>query len=100
MNLTLQRWQDTLQTVYQRAAVDAMFRAKCLADARAVIKDVSGVDMPPGARFRFVEKIDETVFVLPPKQTAGELDDDALANVAGGVFNMGFGNECVPFVTC
>jgi hypothetical protein len=95
---TLQHWQNTLQTVYQRAAVDAMFRAKCLADARGVIKEVSGVDMPPAARFRFVEKIDEAVFVLPPKQTAGELNDADLANVAGGMF-IGVGNECVPFVT-
>jgi hypothetical protein len=101
MNLNLQRWQDTLQTVYQRAAVDAMFRAKCLADARGVIKEVSGVEMPPTARFRFVEQIEEAVFVLPPKQTRGELDDAELAGVAGGYATFGFStSNCAPFVTC
>ncbi|HVY69660.1 MAG TPA: hypothetical protein VHH73_07000 [Verrucomicrobiae bacterium] len=91
MNLTLQTWQKTLQTVYQRSAADAYFRQKCLSDPRAVVKEVSGMEMPPAARFRFVEQVEEITYVLPPRQAAGdELSDADLARVTGGAAALGY----------
>jgi hypothetical protein len=91
MGLTLQSWQHTLQTVYQRSVADAYFRQKCLSDPHGAVKEAGGLEMPKTARFRFVERVEEIVYVLPPRRSAGdELTDAELDDVAGG---MGF-NSC------
>ena len=76
----------TKKEVLRRAAEDPAFRKRCLESARAVIKEVSGVELPQGAPpMRFVERLDEIVILLPPLARAGgELSDEDLQLVTGG----------------
>ena len=83
---TREKWQATLKALYQRAATDAEFRQLCLADAAAAIREVSGLDLPAGAKVRFVERLEEQVYVLPSGDE--ELSDDDLERAAGGFCNV------------
>jgi hypothetical protein len=77
-------WQEAMQKIYQRAATDAAFRRRCLEDARAVFREISGTEAPADFKIRFVEDRSETLFVLPPFRAGEELADFELADVAGG----------------
>ena len=71
----------------RRAAKDHAFRQRCLDDAPAAIKEVSGLDLPEGApRVRFVERVEEFVIVLPSLKDADkDLSDKDLELIAGGL---------------
>ena len=75
-------FQDTLRQLVARAATDVEFRHLCLEDGRAALREISGLDLPEGAKVRFVEQLDELVVPLPPEE--GELSDKELEAVAGG----------------
>ena len=79
---TREKWEETLKALYQRAATDEAFRKLCLEDAAAAIKEISGLDLPEGAKVRFVEKLEEQVLVLPTGDE--DLSDDDLEVAAGG----------------
>jgi hypothetical protein len=80
-------WQKTLAEIRRRATSDAAFRARCLADAHKVIKEVCGQEPPAqGPRVRFAETLNEQVILLPPSGASGrELTEAELAQAAGGV---------------
>ena len=93
MQLTPTQWQETLQKIYRRAASDAAFRQRCLKDPQGVVREIGGAEPPVGTTFRFTEKSDENVFVLPPLGASGpELGETELAAVAGGVPGGGKGD--------
>lgn len=75
-----------LDSIVNRATLDAGFRAMLLKDAASAIRASYGVELPEGFRIRFIEsEPDVELVVLPPLKVAGdELDDDDLENVAGG----------------
>jgi hypothetical protein len=80
---TKEKYDETLKQLYKKAATDEAFRKRCLKDAAGAIKEISGLDLPAGAKVRFVEKLEEQVFVLP-NSAASELSEEELATVAGG----------------
>jgi hypothetical protein len=82
---TPEKVEATRIEILKRAARDASFRQRCLEQPQAAIKEVSGLEPPPGApRIRFVERLDELVIVLPPLVQT-ELSDQDLALVSGGL---------------
>ncbi|HVY69659.1 MAG TPA: NHLP leader peptide family natural product precursor [Verrucomicrobiae bacterium] len=85
MHPTDPHWQETLRAIFRRAATDEAFRQRCLSDPSGVVRDITGVEPPPGIKFRFVEKPVETLFILPPfRASDGDLSDGDLGDVAGG----------------
>jgi hypothetical protein len=86
---TPEKVEATRREVLRRAAEDDTFRRRCLENAAAAIKEVSGLEPPAsGPRIRFVERVEEAVILLPPLH--GELADDDLALVTGGAGDRGF----------
>ncbi len=80
--------QEVLDQVLARATVDADFRKALLADPRKAILNALGVHVPASFRVKFIEreKNVDALIVLPDLQRQdGELDDDDLDAVAGGV---------------
>jgi hypothetical protein len=97
-----QAWQNTLRTIFERSANDDLFRARCLTDPAGVVREISGGELPANFKFRFVEKLEETVLVLPPRRAAeGALSDQELEQIAGGTqFQAPETNTCLPRITC
>ena len=78
--------EATKRELLRRAAEDRPFRQRCLDDAPAAIKEVSGLDLPAdGPRIRFVERLEELVIVLPSMTDSdNEVSDEDLELIAGG----------------
>jgi hypothetical protein len=70
--------------IIAKAWADEAFKQRLLADATAVLKE-EGVPVPHGLTVKAVEN-SRKVFhlVIPPKAPEGQLDDEQLAQVAGG----------------
>jgi hypothetical protein len=85
MNSTWSRekFTEVSAKLFQRAATDAAFRQLCLKDARAAVKEISGMDLPPNNPLRFAEP-QPGVLILPPFQKARELSEQEMERVAGG----------------
>ena len=67
-----------------KAMVDSVFRAALVKDANAAIKNEFYEELPLKVTFHeFFD--DKLVFVLPAKAKEGELSDDVLAEVSGGL---------------
>lgn len=80
--------QEVLDQVLSRATVDVDFRKALLLDPRKAILNALGVHIPANFRVKFIEreKNVDALIVLPDLQRQdGELDDDDLDAVAGGV---------------
>ena len=64
---------------------DPTFKRRLVADPRAVLQE-EGLPVPAGKAVRVVEDTAETMhLVLPHKPAEGELTDDQLEQVAGGI---------------
>lgn len=85
MNWTQRQIDECIEACRKRAAVDAEFRRKLLADSAAAVKEVSGREIPAGFRIRVLESDPayDATFVLPPP-AAGGVSDRELDDVAGG----------------
>jgi hypothetical protein len=70
----------------QRAATDSGFRAAFLADPRATIERELGVTIPAGITIKAVEDTADTMYVVVPQATSGDLSDAALEGVSGGTY--------------
>ena len=82
-----------IQQVLGRAARDRRFRKRLKQDAKAAIKEQTGIDVPPGFDIRFVERSGRHDLMalfpeLPPEEEEevedDELDLDDLEEAAGG----------------
>lgn len=74
-----------VERVVQRASADPAFRAHLMADPKGAVESELGIAIPVGMKIRVVEeRSDEFYIVLPPKERGGEVNDAALAGVAGG----------------
>lgn len=76
-----------LQSLLGRmAAQDPSFRARLLAEPKRVFSEAFGVDLPPQLRFEVHEApADTLVLVIPAAPATGELSDEELSGVTGGV---------------
>jgi len=84
--------QQAIQAIVARAEVDPAFRASLLRQPVEAIQRTFGVALPPGFRVRFVERdpsVDLLVVLTDPADEAGELSEDQLESVAGGVTTDG-----------
>ncbi len=80
--------QQALEAVLQRSSVDAEFRSRLLTDPRRAIQQAFGVVIPANFNIKFIEKeasVDALVVLPDYADPTGELNDDDLEAVAGGV---------------
>lgn len=79
-------FQEAVNALQKRAAVDEQFRELAKSDAHAALSQV-GADLPATAKVRFVEPQEGITIPLTP-QTNGddELSDEQLENASGGTF--------------
>ena len=80
--------QAMAEAIATRAAVDRAFRTKLLTDPRAAVSEVLGHPLPESFNIKFIEKDAnlDAVVVLPDfVSTAGELSEEELEAVAGGL---------------
>ena len=70
--------------VVAKAWADEDFKAKLLADPKTVLKE-NGLAIPDDVEFRIVENTDKVVHLILPPEPAGQLSEEELVNVAGGV---------------
>jgi hypothetical protein len=75
--------QEFERDVLARAAADPAFRAELLADPRATIRKVYGVELPPSIELNVLEETPTTFYLVLPVR-ADQLTDEQLAAVAGG----------------
>ncbi len=72
-------------SLIEKASTDAAFRALLLADPRAAVKELLGVDPLPNYKMRVIEEAPgEALLVLPRQMNMDELPDDLLDLAAGG----------------
>ena len=84
-NVTLTDMRDAL---FERAAGDAEFRSRLLADPKTAVKEEFGFDAPAGLSIEVHEQTSKVAhLVLPPSDV---LDEIELAQVAGGYDNWAF----------
>lgn len=83
MSTSSDQWNAALKAVLAKAATDADFRARCLKDAPAALKEVTGLD---ATGFKFSETNDGASIVLPALGSdPDELTEiEQLDSVAGG----------------
>jgi hypothetical protein len=74
--------ENPMQKIVTRCWEDEAFKQQLMADPNAVLK-AEGAPVPEGVTVKVVEDTDRLVhFVIPTRPTG--LNDDALAQVAGG----------------
>ena len=83
--------RDVDQEIATKAATDAAFRKKVLADPKAVLADM-GLTVRDSIKVNVVEESASDVYLVIPKASASaaagdDLSDDALEAVAAGQFN-------------
>ena len=91
--------RKALQAILDRAAIDRAFRDRLLNDPRDAIFEAFGVMIPATFRIRFVERepgVDALVVLPDLVSPSGELSDDQLETVAGGVDETGEWAEDMP----
>lgn len=68
------------------AAQDPAFRARLVAEPKRVFSEAFGVDLPPQLRFEVHEApADTLILVIPAAPATGELSDEELSGITGGV---------------
>ena len=90
-----QQFRADYAKVVAKAWSDEAFKARLLADPYAALNE-AGVEVPAGvtAKVKVVENTSDTVhLVLPPPPPEGELTDEDLDKVAGGLAGC---NCCQP----
>ena len=66
--MTEREWKEALVKLFIRSLRDPIFRALCLTDPLAAVKEVSGIDLPAGTKLAFVDNIADFAYcyALPP----------------------------------
>lgn len=86
-----------IQDVLKRAATDADFNSRALANPSAAVKEVTGKDLPTDFTLRFVANsgADLTIVLPDAVSSTEELSDSELEQVAGGRCAGSCGGSCV-----
>ncbi len=82
MEFNEEQWERAQVKFYRLATRDSEFRKLCLEDPREAVRQVTGMELSPDVKLRFVE--DEYIVQLPPV-AGSELSDEQLESVAGGL---------------
>ncbi len=81
--------ETCIENCKKKAAMDAEFRKKLLADPAAAVKEISGKEIPAGFKIKVLENDPayDATFVLPPL-VSGNVSDRELDEVAAGICGM------------
>lgn len=83
-----QQQAEKMSQVYARAWTDDAYRQSLLADPAAALR-AEGIELPSGVEVVAVENSDQVFnLVLPAREAEGELSDDQLEDVSGGIVGM------------
>lgn len=86
MSWTQQSFAAAIRQVVHKATSDTAFRAQVLADVHAAVKEVSGREVPEDFKINVVDGTGyQLTVVLPALHPSGELSDQELDDVAGGI---------------
>jgi hypothetical protein len=89
MKLSEEKMNEIYAQVMQKAATDEDFRQDLMKDVNKTIEKLIGEKLPEGINLKVIESDPNynATFVLPNLST-GEMDFDALDDVAGGVSGL------------
>ena len=76
-----------------KAWSDEEFKARLMANPKAAMAEV-GMDAPEGVEIEVVESTQEKAYLVIPPKPDGELSDDDLDKVSGGLCAGGMGLAC------
>ncbi len=84
---TKQEIEKLLAEMTKKAMTDPEFRREVLEDANAALEKLAGRPLPNGVSLKCIEKDPnyQSTFVLPDLLDEEKLDDESLADVAGGI---------------
>ncbi|MFT9847136.1 NHLP leader peptide family RiPP precursor [Aneurinibacillus sp. REN35] len=86
MNWNMEKVEEALKVIKQKAAADAAFRTLCLSNPEEAVKQATGLEVPEGFKLQIVENAGANLTVVLPDLQAGEgeLDESELTQVSGG----------------
>lgn len=92
---------DFVEKNYERIATDPDYRARLLANPVGVVCEEFGYTPGPDFKIEIIEQEDDTIVIMvPPKPSAGEDFEQALAAVTERVFDLlfstGIGGFFIP----
>lgn len=83
--------RQALQKIVARSWSEPAFKARFAADPRSVLVE-HGLSVPEGLEIKVVENSDQVVHLTLPARPSGDLSDDQLNEIAGGIVG-GFGGS-------
>ncbi len=86
-NWTQQELEELMAKMTKKSMTDAKFRKEVLADATSALEKLAGKPLPDGASLKCIERDPnyQTTLVLPDLVDEEKLNDESLAQVAGGI---------------
>jgi hypothetical protein len=88
MNQSLNPLQTAYFKIAARAWSDPAYRARLFTEPAAVLRE-EGIDLPAGMKIKAVENTSDTAyFILPAPPADGELPEEWLSKVAGGIMGV------------
>ena len=86
-NWTEKEIEELMAKMTQKSMTDAEFRKEVLEDATKALEKLAGRPLPDGSSLKCIERDPnyQTTLVLPDLIDEERLDDEGLANVAGGI---------------
>ncbi len=85
MSLSNEELLAQAQRIVAKAWADDAFKAALIADPKATLA-AEGIAVPAGLTLKVVEDTGETMHVILPAPPAAALSDEAVGNVAGGLY--------------
>ena len=76
--------RTNLAKLFANCWKDEALKARFMSDPKAVLKE-HGLDVPDGMDVKVVENADDCVHITLPAKPSGDLSDDELIHVAGGL---------------
>ncbi len=97
---TQEKIDELLKEMARKAMTDPEFRKEALEDATAALEKLAGRPLPEGASLKCIEKDPnyQSTLVLPDLIDGEKLDDEALAQVAGGLSVIAILSVCAAAV--
>ena len=73
----------------ERSWTDHAFRDRLLRDPKLTLSQELGIEFPPGAELEVLEETTTKKYLVLPERATGDLSDEELEHVAGGIIIVG-----------